>query len=73
MRKFEMNVPVKALPDIATAIHAEEFVFITKPTDDEELVTIEIPYDKEKDDEISTIEENLNQIVEDFYEKEDNG
>ena len=54
MRKFEMNVPVKTLPDIATAIHTEEFVFVTKPTDDEEIVTIEIPYEKEKDEDIST-------------------
>lgn len=73
MRKFEMNVPVKTLPDIATAIHTEDFVFVTKPTDDEEIVTIEIPYEKEKDEDISTLEENMNQIVEDFYENEENG
>jgi hypothetical protein len=70
MRKFEINVPHEVLPDVTRAIHGQDFVFTTKPTGDDDIVKIEVPYEKERNDEISDLEEEINQIVEDHYDDE---
>ena len=72
MRKFEINVPDATLTDISRAILAEEFDFVVKATNEEEIVKVEIPYDKDRNDSITDLEEDLNQIVEDYYEEEKN-
>ncbi|MDQ3112354.1 MAG: hypothetical protein M3R17_20935 [Bacteroidota bacterium] len=61
------------MPDITTAIHSKDFVFTTKPTTDEDLVKIEVPYEKDSNDEISELEDEINLVIENFYEEEEEG
>lgn len=72
MRKFEINVPLEVLSDVTTAIHSRDFVFTTRPTTDEEIVRIEVPYEKDSHDEISELEDEINLVIENFYEEEEN-
>ena len=72
MRKFEINVPLEVMPNITTAIHSKNFVFTTKPTTDEDIVKIEVPYEKDSNDEISELEDEINEVIENFYEEEEN-
>lgn len=70
MRKMEVVVPHDILPDITKSIHEKDFSFVVVPYDDEN-VTVQIEYDKGSEREITELEEELNQQIDDF--NEDNG
>jgi hypothetical protein len=71
MRKFETNVPHEVLPDVTRAVHGQNFVLTTKPTGEDDIVKIQVPYDADRNDDITELEEEINTIVEKFYDGEE--
>lgn len=71
MRKATFTVPREGMTEFAEELSTRNFPNSIVGTTEEEEIIIEVPYDKEDEDEINELEDILEKIIDDLEEEEE--